>query len=157
MGERDTHTASETERVTERVHICKRATETVQCIRACIFGTRNGFFFKFWCKPAGKRIRAQLCCVWSLRCQNIGVIWYSIIHRKFSRPTYLQGKGLEPDLVTYSTLIKAYERAGEWERSLEVMQVCKMWEFSMYYAVCCIYILTAYARKTVDAEQENHS
>jgi pentatricopeptide repeat domain-containing protein 1 len=35
----------------------------------------------------------------------------------------MEGKGLLPDLVTYSTLIKAYERAGQWERALEVMKV----------------------------------
>ena len=32
----------------------------------------------------------------------------------------MEDKGLAPDLVTYSTMIKVYERSGEWQRALEV-------------------------------------
>ena len=66
----------------------------------------------------------------------------------------MEGKGLLPDLgthltrftgtkaqiltqelrlVTYSTLIKAYERAGQWERALEVMKV-------IHRIVCIMYV-----------------
>lgn len=33
----------------------------------------------------------------------------------------MQSRGIKPDIVAFSTLITAYERAGEWRKALEVV------------------------------------
>jgi pentatricopeptide repeat domain-containing protein 1 len=43
----------------------------------------------------------------------------------------MQSSGCKPDVVTYTALVSAYERGGQWVRALEVS--CRLIMFELCY------------------------